>query len=125
MVTQSRGAEAKKAGAPATVWVAQYAPHSASYVPVYVEADAVPDELATGSLHKVDHTSLYWAGALVGNWAGRLYDAAYPLARDRAGRRLGRARHPRRAPGERMPSERERTASQTRSSASSTASRRT
>ena len=59
--------------------MAQYAPHSASYIPLYVESDDVPEALSTGSLHEVDHTSLYWPAAIVGNWAGRLYDVAYPL----------------------------------------------
>ena len=41
-VSQSRGAKGKAAGYPAVLWVGQYAPHASSYVPVYVDADAVP-----------------------------------------------------------------------------------
>ena len=78
-VSQSRGAAAMDDGYPAVLWVAQYAPHSASYVPVYVDADAVPEALATGSLHEVDVKAQYWAHALVGNWAARFWDVAMPL----------------------------------------------
>lgn len=78
-VSQSRGASGRASGYPAVLWVGQYAPHSSNYVPVYVEADAVPDELASGSLHEVDAASLYWPSALVGNWIGRFYDVAYPI----------------------------------------------
>ena len=75
-VSQSRGATSDL---PSVLWVGQYAPHSTSYVPLYVASDALPEAFSTGSLHDVDHTSQYWASALVGNWAGRLYDITYPL----------------------------------------------
>jgi dipeptidase len=75
-VSQSRGATSDL---PSVLWVGQYAPHSTSYVPLYVASDALPEAFSTGSLHDVDHTSQYWASALVGNWAGRLYDISYPL----------------------------------------------
>ena len=63
---------------PPMVWLAQYAPHSASYVPVFAEAKEVPSALAVGSLHEVDAEAQYWCHALVGNWAGRFYVAAMP-----------------------------------------------
>ena len=78
-VSQSYGVDGFKENKPATLWVAQYAPHAANYVPLWVASDVVPKELATGSLHDVDHDSMYWPAALVGNWAGRLYDVAYPI----------------------------------------------
>lgn len=64
-------------------WVAQYAPHSAAYVPVYVGAIAVPDALSRGSLHAVDFGAQYWAHCLVGNWAARFYRAAQTLVEER------------------------------------------
>lgn len=63
-------------------WVNQYAPHSGSYVPVYVGAPKVPDALSTGSLHAVDLNSQYWPHALVGNWASRFYVAAQPIVKE-------------------------------------------
>mmetsp|Transcript_1141 Transcript_1141/g.3290 ORF Transcript_1141/g.3290 Transcript_1141/m.3290 type:complete len:629 (-) Transcript_1141:1757-3643(-) len=65
------------------VWVAQYAPHSASYVPVFAAADAVPSALAVGSLHEVHFGAQYWAHALVGNWAARFYVVAQPLVAEK------------------------------------------
>ncbi|KAJ8604794.1 hypothetical protein CTAYLR_001067 [Chrysophaeum taylorii] len=67
----------------AVFWVAQYAPHASTHVPVYVDAPQIPDALATGSLHEVDLGSLYWPHALVGNWAARFYAAARPILQDR------------------------------------------
>ncbi|KAH8054252.1 C69 peptidase-like protein [Aureococcus anophagefferens] len=78
-VSQSRGVRGEAAGYPSVLWVAQYAPHAASYVPVYVDADAVPEPLASGSLHAVDAKAQYWAHAMVGNWAARFWDAAMPI----------------------------------------------
>uniref|UniRef100_A0A7S3K181 Dipeptidase n=1 Tax=Aureoumbra lagunensis TaxID=44058 RepID=A0A7S3K181_9STRA len=64
---------------PPAFWTAQYAPHSASYVLIFPQADHIPPSLATGSLHQVDSISQYWAHALVGNWAARFYLIAQPL----------------------------------------------
>lgn len=60
-------------------WVSQYAPHSGSYVPVYVNALEVPHSLSVGSLHSVDLDAQYWPHALVGNWAARFYRVAQPI----------------------------------------------
>jgi len=70
---------ADPAADPAMAWVAQYAPHAASYTPVFPAAPDVPNALSTGSLHEVDTTSQYWAHAVVGNWAARFYLVAHPI----------------------------------------------
>lgn len=64
-------------------WVSQYAPHSGSYVPVYVDALEVPHALSVGSLHAVDLEAQYWPHALVGNWAARFYRVAQPIVATR------------------------------------------
>jgi len=84
---EENGDETQVVAAPPMVWVAQYAPHSASYVPVFAEASEVPKALAEGSLHEVSQTAQYWPHALVGNWAARFYVVAMPIvkaARDKA-----------------------------------------
>ena len=68
-VSQSR-ADAPGLG---RVWFGQYAPHSSTHVPVYVGAGRVPRAFATGNLRALDRGALYWAHALVGNWAARFW----------------------------------------------------
>ena len=68
-VSQSR-ADAPGRG---RVWFGQYAPHSSTHVPVYVGAGRVPRAFATGNLRALDRGALYWAHALVGNWAARFW----------------------------------------------------
>jgi dipeptidase len=58
------------------VWWAQYAPHSASYVPIFPSADAVPQVYAQGSLFQFTRDCSFWAFCTVGNWVDRTYKNA-------------------------------------------------
>jgi len=59
----------------AIVYVAQFTPHMASYVPIFVAAgvDAVPARLSTGSLWRNDKESLFWKACAVGNYASHWF----------------------------------------------------
>ncbi|OQS05937.1 peptidase [Thraustotheca clavata] len=60
------------------LWFSQYAPHTASYVPIYTFVNEIPAEFSIGSLHTFDPNAAYWAFATVGNWASRFYMYAMP-----------------------------------------------
>jgi len=55
------------------IWFGQYAPHASQYVPVYVNAEEVPDAFTRGTLYNYDDAASYWNHATVGNWADRFY----------------------------------------------------
>jgi len=54
-------------------WVAQYAPHHASFVPVYASPPKTPHSLNTGTQYKLDKESNYWIHCLTGNYLSRWY----------------------------------------------------
>ncbi|OQR90534.1 peptidase, partial [Thraustotheca clavata] len=61
------------------IWFGQYGPHATSYVPIYTHVNEVPEVYTRGSLYKYDHSTGYWAFAMVGNWAARFYGFTRPL----------------------------------------------
>lgn len=81
VVSVSRAASPGNELTKAVVWVAQYAPHMATYTPVYPAAavdQAVPPPLSTGSLWRLDKTSGFWRACTVGNWAAHFFRYAWP-----------------------------------------------
>lgn len=59
------------------VWVSQYNPTSASYVPMYPTASGdLPKEYTRGSLFKYDPSVAFWNFCAVGNYAARFYNVA-------------------------------------------------
>lgn len=69
-ITQSRAGLPDEIGA--VTWVAQYAPHHASFLPVYASA-ATPSSLNTGTQYRLDKSSNYWIHCLTGNYLSRWY----------------------------------------------------
>jgi len=57
----------------AVVWIAPYAPHHSSYVPVYVSPDSTPSSVSTGTQYKLHKDSNYWVHSVVGNYLSRWY----------------------------------------------------
>jgi hypothetical protein len=57
----------------AVTWIAQYAPHHASFLPIYASASATPSSLNTGTQYKLDKSSNYWIHCLTGNYLSRWY----------------------------------------------------
>merc|ERR1712216_587726 len=70
---ESLGTELSDPEIDTVVWYSQYAPHASVYTPVPVGASKAPVPLSVGSHHRVNKGSMYWAAALIGNWADRLY----------------------------------------------------
>ncbi|OQR99398.1 peptidase [Thraustotheca clavata] len=60
-------------------WFGPYAPHATAYVPVYTQISDVPKGLSHGTLRKFDPSYNFWAGAVVGNYAGRFYKFTHPF----------------------------------------------
>ena len=69
-ITQSRASLPDEVGA--VTWIAQYAPHHASFLPVYASAQA-PSSLNTGTQYKLDKKSNFWIHSLTGNYLSRWY----------------------------------------------------
>ncbi|KAF0719436.1 Aste57867_1032 [Aphanomyces stellatus] len=63
----------------AILWFGPYAPHATIYVPIYVKSEVVPPVASFGSLRKFNTSALFWANALVGNYATRWYKYAHPV----------------------------------------------
>jgi dipeptidase len=55
------------------VWLAQYAPSSASYTPLYVAAKSLPLPFIRGAMQKYDSASAWWNFCAVANYASRFY----------------------------------------------------
>lgn len=70
-VTQSRRSLPAAIGA--VTWIAQYAPHFSSFVPVYASAPSAPSSLNTGTPYKLDKDSNWWIHCLTGNYLSRWY----------------------------------------------------
>lgn len=58
------------------VWFCQYAPHSSSYAPFYVNQNKIPAAYTRGSLFRYDPSSAFWAFLAAGNYASRFYKFA-------------------------------------------------
>jgi len=65
-VTQSRKHLPNEVGG--VIWYAQYAPHAATYVPIYISVDDIPEPYRVGSLFKYSSDSMFWRTAIIGNW---------------------------------------------------------
>jgi len=70
-ITQSRADLPDLIGA--VTWIAQYAPHHSSFVPVYASADHTPSSLNTGTQFKVDKQANWWVHCVTGNYLSRWY----------------------------------------------------
>lgn len=57
----------------AVVWIAPYAPHHSSYVPVYAIADQTPSGISKGTQYKLTKSTNYWVHSIVGNYLSRWY----------------------------------------------------
>lgn len=53
--------------------MAQYAPHHASFLPIYAAAATTPSSLNTGTQYKLDKESNWWIHCLTGNYLSRWY----------------------------------------------------
>ena len=60
----------------ALVWLAQYAPDSSTYTPLYVSSRLLPYPWIRGAMHQYDPESAWWNFAAVGNYAARFYSFA-------------------------------------------------
>lgn len=58
------------------VWFCSYAPHSSSYVPLFVNQNRLPKAYTRGSLFKYDASSAFWNFLAVGNYASRFFKFA-------------------------------------------------
>jgi len=70
-ITQSRKALPDVIGG--VTWIAQYAPHFSSFVPVYTNAATSPSSLKAGTQYKLDKASNWWIHCLTGNYLSRWY----------------------------------------------------
>jgi dipeptidase len=55
------------------VWVAQYAPHHSSYVPLYVGVQSTPWSLDNVTYYKFDKSKNFWVHSVVGNYVSRWF----------------------------------------------------
>lgn len=70
-ITQSRRSLPDVVGA--VTWIAQYAPHHSSFVPVYAAATRTPRSLNVGNQYKFEKESNWWIHCLTGNYLSRWY----------------------------------------------------
>jgi hypothetical protein len=70
-VTQSRASLPDVVGA--LTWIAPYAPHHSSFVPVYAAAPTTPTSLNTGTQYKFDKDANWWIHCLTSNYLSRWY----------------------------------------------------
>eukprot|EP00602_Paraphysomonas_sp_CaronLab_P001527 CAMPEP_0185030236 /NCGR_PEP_ID=MMETSP1103-20130426/17058_1 /TAXON_ID=36769 /ORGANISM="Paraphysomonas bandaiensis, Strain Caron Lab Isolate" /LENGTH=696 /DNA_ID=CAMNT_0027565273 /DNA_START=81 /DNA_END=2171 /DNA_ORIENTATION=- len=70
-ITQSRANLPDEVGA--VTWIAPYAPHHSTFVPVYASAPTAPSSLTNTTQHKLDRSKNYWAHCVVGNYLSRWY----------------------------------------------------
>lgn len=70
-ITQSRADLPNVVGG--VTWVAQYAPHHSTFVPVYTSPEKTPHSLNTGNQHKIDKASNWWIHSITGNYLSRWY----------------------------------------------------
>lgn len=73
-VTQSRNSFPDAVGA--VTWIAQYAPHFSSFVPVYASVDKTPTSLNVGTQYKLDRSANWWVHCVTGNYLSRWYSFA-------------------------------------------------
>lgn len=66
----------------AIVWFSQYAPHTSTYSPFYVQSTDAPEAFTKGSLFKYDPTVSFWNFLSCGNWASRFYRFAQPVVKE-------------------------------------------
>lgn len=66
----------------ALVWFSQYAPHTSTYSPFYVQSSEPPEAFTKGSLFKYDPSVSFWNFLSCGNWASRFYRFATPVVKE-------------------------------------------
>jgi len=79
IVCVSRGHLPEAVGA--LVWFAQYAPHTSTYSPFYLQSAEAPAAFTRGSLFKYDPSTSFWNFLTCGNWANRFYKFAHPVVK--------------------------------------------
>ena len=80
IVCVSRGHMPNAVGA--LLWFAQYAPHTSTYSPFYLQSTDAPEAFTKGSLFKYDSTVSFWNFLSCGNWANRFYKFAQPVIKE-------------------------------------------
>jgi dipeptidase len=65
----------------ALLWFSQYAPHTSTFSPFYVQSAEAPESFTKGSLFKYDDTVSFWNFLSCGNWANRFYSFAQPVVK--------------------------------------------
>ena len=70
-VTQSRGNLPNEIGA--VTWIAPYAPHYSSFMPIYAAANATPSAIANGNQYKLDKEANFWVHCLTSNYLSKWY----------------------------------------------------
>lgn len=70
-VTQSRKNLPDEIGA--VTWLAPYAPHHSSFVPIYANAEKTPSSLNKGTLYSFDQGSNWWIHCLTSNYLSKWY----------------------------------------------------
>jgi dipeptidase len=66
----------------ALLWFAQYAPHTSTYSPFYVQSLEAPKPFTKGSFFKYDSSVAFWNFLSCGNWANRFYRFAEPVVKE-------------------------------------------
>ena len=79
IVCVSRGHLPDSVGA--LVWFSQYAPHTSTYSPFYVQSSEPPKAFTIGSFFKYDGAVSFWNFLTCGNWANRFYRFAEPMVK--------------------------------------------
>ena len=78
-VTQSRASLPDEVGA--VTWLAQYAPHHSSFIPIYASPDHAPSVLKKGSLYYFERSSNWWIHCMVSNYISKWYRYTLPDVR--------------------------------------------
>lgn len=73
-ITQARRHMPAEVGAIA--WIAPYAPHYSTFLPIYANANFTPSAIAHGTQYKLDKSVNFWIHSLACNYLSRWYKAS-------------------------------------------------
>jgi hypothetical protein len=54
-------------------WIAPYAPHCSTFLPIYANADTTPSAISQGNQYKLDKSTNFWIHSLTSNYLSRVY----------------------------------------------------
>jgi hypothetical protein len=70
-IAQARGDLPAEVGA--ITWIAPYAPHYSSFMPIYANANFTPSAISQGTQYKLDKSVNFWIHSLTSNYLSRFY----------------------------------------------------